>query len=498
MKETICLCPKSMQVLRHVNDRLMSYNIEMTEITGGTFWKAYSPEEIAGRKAFAPVKDFNEVAGLLQVYAPVDLYNPKLRSLAKALGPVWVRVSGSWATKTYYDFDGHTHGQVPKGYQSILTKEQWIGVLDFVKAVGAKLLVSVANCEGLHSAHEPWNPSQAKLLFDLSREYGVPIQAAEFMNEPNMLTTSGAPEGYTPADYVRDHDLFNSWVRENYPEVLLVGPCSTGDNENVDGKMGGGIGALTECCSTRELMQGAKVKLDIFSYHCYNGISERLASVMPELFWGADQALSKKYLGVAADCAEAASKQRDLYCPGSPMWVTESGDAGGGGCTWASTYLDVFRTLNELGSFATISDGVIFHNTLASSDYGFLAHTVFDPRPNYFAVLLWNRLMGSTVYKVDTPVPEGVYAYAHSRKDGKGGVVYLIINTSEHEAITLDLPCDAQQYTLSADCLRSTIMKLNGTPLVLSPRNELPDLKPALEPAGALELPAASCTFLVM
>lgn len=498
MKETICLCPKSMQVLRHVNDRLMSYNIEMTEITGGTFWKAYSPEEIAGRKAFAPVKNFKEVAGLLQVYAPVDLYNPKLRSLARALGPVWVRVSGSWATKTYYDFDGHTHGQVPKGYQSILTKEQWIGVPDFVKAVGASLLVSVANCEGLHSAHEPWNPSQAKLLFDLSREYGVPIQAAEFMNEPNMLTTSGAPEGYTPADYVRDHDLFNSWVRENYPDVLLVGPCSTGDNENVDGKMGGGIGALTECCSTRELMQGAKVKLDIFSYHCYNGISERLASVMPELFWGSDQALSEKYLSVAADCAKAASKQRDLYCPGSPMWVTESGDAGGGGCTWASTYLDVFRTLNELGSFATISDGVIFHNTLASSDYGFLAHTVFDPRPNYFAVLLWNRLMGSTVYKVDTPVPEEVYAYAHSRKDGKVGVVYLIINTSEQEAITLDLPCDAQQYTLSADHLRSTIMKLNGTPLVLGPRNKLPDLKPVLQPAGTLELPAASCTFLVL
>lgn len=80
------------------------------------------------------------------------------------------------------------------------------------------------------------------------------------------------------------------------------------------------------------------------------------------------------------------------------MWVTESGDAGGGGDTWASTYLDVFRTLNELAGFAAITDGVIFHNTLASSDYGFLAREVFDPRPNYFAVLLWNRLMGTTVY----------------------------------------------------------------------------------------------------
>ena len=51
-----------------------------------------------------------------------------------------------------------------------------------------------------------------------------------------------------------------------------------------------------------------------------------------------------------------------------------------GGDTWASTYLDVFRTLNELGGFATVTNGVIFHNTLASSDYGFLAREVFDPR----------------------------------------------------------------------------------------------------------------------
>ena len=60
-----------------------------------------------------------------------------------------MRVSGTWATKTYYDFDGTTNGVVPEGYLNVLTKEQWIGVLDFVKAIGAKLMVSVSNCPGL-------------------------------------------------------------------------------------------------------------------------------------------------------------------------------------------------------------------------------------------------------------------------------------------------------------------------------------------------------------
>ena len=88
------------------------------------------------------------------------------------------------------------------------------------------------------------------------------------------------------------------------------------------------------------------------------------------------------------------------------MWVTESGDAGGGGDSWASTYMDVFRTLNELGDFATITDGVIFHNTLASSAYGFLDHHDFSPRPNYWAVLLWSKLMGEKVFRFLTLIDE--------------------------------------------------------------------------------------------
>lgn len=45
---------------------------------------------------------------LIQVYPPIDLYNTRLRSFAKEFGSVWVRVSGTWASKTYYDFDGTT------------------------------------------------------------------------------------------------------------------------------------------------------------------------------------------------------------------------------------------------------------------------------------------------------------------------------------------------------------------------------------------------------
>ena len=222
MAQFVKLSPESLRELHVGNERLVSYNVEMTEVTGGTFWKAYTPGQIAGTEPFEVKGGFsgNTTANtdLMQYYEPINLYDEKLRKLTKAIGPAWVRVSGSWSTKTYYDFDGHTNGVIPEGYNAILTRAQWIGVLDFCKAMGAKLLISVADCEGLHHADEPWNPSQAEQIFALSKEYGVPIDAAEFVNEPNLLAMSGCPKGYTSAQYVRDQDLFIRWLRENYPE----------------------------------------------------------------------------------------------------------------------------------------------------------------------------------------------------------------------------------------------------------------------------------------
>ena len=500
MAATVKLNPSALKELRKVNPCLMSYNIEMTEVTGGTFWKEYTPAQIAGTEAFPPIKDLREMAGLMQVYPPIDLSGEKVRRLARAFGPVWVRVSGTWASKTYYDFDGSMEGKAPEGFQNVLTKAQWLGLLDFVKAVGGKLLISVANCAGIHTADEPWNPSEAEKIFSLSKEYGVPIDAAEFMNEPNMVENSGGPEGYTAADYARDQDLFFAWVRANYPECLLVGPCNTGSLESDDGaKRGGGIAdVLGKVVSLEELMEDTREKLDVYSYHYYNGISERLASLMPESHWSVEQTLSEPYLAVARQNALLNAKGRDKYCPGGEMWVTESGDAGGGGDTWASTYMDVFRTLNELGDFAAITDGIIFHNTLASSDYGFLHHGTFDPRPNYFAVLLWNRLMGTTVYDAGEPLREGAHVFAHSRRDGQEGVAYLILNNSKTETTTVELPKEAVRYTLSADTLRSTTMKLNGRPLQLVGEYDLPSLEGESVAAGPLELAPATCTFLVL
>ncbi|MBP3645817.1 MAG: beta-glucuronidase [Clostridia bacterium] len=497
MAQFVKLDPSALKELRTIDERLVSYNVEMTEVTGGTFWKAYTEAQVDGTEPFGEILDWRNMGNLQQWYDPIDTTNPRLIKLAKELGTAWVRVSGTWANKTYYDFDGHTGGKVPEGFQNLLTRQQWLNLLDFVRAIDGKLLVSVANCPGIHAAKEPWPADQAELLFRTSKEYGVPIAAAEFTNEPNMMAMSGLPQGYTAEDHARDHDIFARWLKENYPECLMVGPCTCGDVA-MFGEMstGGGIASALKMVTTEELLGDYEKKLDVFSYHYYNGVSERGAAMGGH--WPYEAALSEKYLTVAGDCARQYLGRRDTFCPGGQMWVTESGDAGCGGNTWASTFVDVFRTLNELGDFATVTDGVIFHNTLASSDYGFLKHGTFEPRPNYFAVLLWNRLMGQTVYQSGEEIRQGAHVYAHSRKDGKDGVVYLVINNSE-DVTTVELPKEAVRYTLSGNGkLRSRTMLLNGKELVLGENDELPALDGVEQPTGKVELAPQTCTFFVL
>ena len=121
------------------------------------------------------------------------------------------------------------------------------------------------------------------------------------------------------------------------------------------------------------------------------------------------------------------------------------------------------------------------------------------PRPSYFATLLWNQLMGDTVYASGEKLREGAHVFAHSRRDGKPGYAYLVINTSWTETTTVELPKVAEVYALTGNGkMRSRTMLLNGKELVLGENDELPELAGVSVEAGKLEIAPGSCTFIVL
>ncbi|MDO5424219.1 MAG: beta-glucuronidase [Eubacteriales bacterium] len=498
MGEKITLKSTGLAKIRDINPLLVSYNIEFAEVTGGTFWKAYTPEQVAGTEEFVPGET---MASMMQIYPPVNLAEANILTLAKAMGPCYIRVSGTWSTTTYMDLKGETGGTPPAGYRAVLTREQWDGVLDFVRAVGGKLLITVSNCEGDHSAHEPWPTDKATELLDYSAAYGVPISAVEFTNEPNGYNMTGTPKGYTQADFGRDQDIFFRFIRENYPDITVVGPSVAFDDipgtkfhEAAQTEL-----AQTEhfqLYSTASLLAACKEKADVFSYHCYYGISQRGGKIVAP--WKAEDALTEKYLDLVETNLRYYIPLRDQYVPGGEIWVTETGDAGGGGHTWACTCMEMVRTADEIGRFVKLTDGILFHNTLASSTYGYLDHATHLPRPSYWVVYLWKQLMGDTVFETGEPIREGAHVFAHSRKDGKPGYAYAVVNNSPSEATVVTLPAEAVVYQLTGESKRATTALLNGKPLTYEPGSGEPMIVGREAATGELELPPVSVTYLVI
>src|SRR5438477_4601980 len=169
-----------------VHERYQSYNVEMLEVTGGKFWRPYGPELDAilreSRRAPAASSTADTPAGmdprLYQYRPPIDLTNARLRKLAAALGPAYLRVSGTWANTVYFhDADTPAPANPPQGFKGVLTRPQWKGVFDFAHAVNASVTTSFAISGGARDAAGVWTPHQARKLLAYTKAVGGEIAA---------------------------------------------------------------------------------------------------------------------------------------------------------------------------------------------------------------------------------------------------------------------------------------------------------------------------------
>src|SRR5205823_9227740 len=203
------LAPATMPRIATIEERYQSYDVEMLEVTGGKFWKPYGPELNALLKQPAPGAASSSSGdtpagmnpGLYQYRPPIDLSNARLRKLAAALGPAYVRVSGTWANSVYFQEspqgpsaetrpqddnakqeqhqnqqqghnanDANSHqpkpGDAPAGFNGVLTREEWKGVIDFAHAVNGEIVTSFATSVGTRDAYGVWTPEQARQLLD--------------------------------------------------------------------------------------------------------------------------------------------------------------------------------------------------------------------------------------------------------------------------------------------------------------------------------------------
>jgi|AraplaMF_Col_mMF_1032025.scaffolds.fasta_scaffold00066_33 hypothetical protein len=452
-----------------IDPRFQSYNVEMVEVTGGRFWSPYAVFAAGG--------------GLYHERAPIDLENPKLRRLAAALGPAYMRVSGTWANSTWF-CDSDASRAAPEGFVGVLTHQQWQGVIDFARAVDGEITTSAAISAGTRDAAGHWQPDQLRRLFAATRDAGGTIAGIEFMNEPSAM--AGAPQGYDAAAFARDHGAFRDTVRGASPQTLILGPSALGDK--IDDPNEPPLAA-------RRILELAAADHDVLSYHHYGAASRRCSN---DAWWPqtrAQDALGEDWLGRTEHAFQVYRHLRDRFLPGKPIWLTETADTVCGGNPWASSFLDSFRYLDQLGRLARDGVQVVMHNTLAASDYGMIDETTLTPRPNYWCALLWRRLMGETVFDCGAPAP-GFHVYVHSLRGQPNGKAVLAINLDREKEKVLTLPVSSARSTLTAKELQARSVMLNGAPLQISSDGTVPVLMAEMVAAGAMRLPPASITFL--
>jgi hypothetical protein len=497
--QAAALSPSTFPKIGTVDERYQSYNVEMLEVTGGRFWKPYKEIRTTPSNASGPAKDQGAAApagmspDLYQYRPPIDLSNRRLRTLARALGPAYVRISGTWANTTFFTDAATPPKAPPKGYGGVLSRQQWLGAINFSRAVDAPIVTSVPDGMGTRGADGLWRPDQARRWLAFTVAHGGTIAAAEYFNEPTLASMGGAPKDYDAAAFGRDFKIYDAFMRKEFPAVKLLGPGSVGEANAAWAVASGAYGDIKVLPAAD--LAASTGDADAFSYHHYGAASERCTAMGHQT--SADQALSEDWLGRTDQTLAYYRAVRDKAMPGKPFWNTETADAACGGNPWAGTFLDTFRYLDQLGRLARQDVKVVIHNTLASSDYGLLDEHSYEPKPNYWAALLWRRLMGTVVLDAG-PSREGLHLYAQCLRGQPGGVALLAINNSRSATTSFDLPGPSLRYTLTAGALQATSVSLNGRPLRLLANDRLPALTGRPAAGGRQDFAPLTITFFAL
>ncbi len=462
-----------LEKLGTVDPRYQSYNVEMVEVTGGRFWAPYG----------GPKGEMHRMR------PPLDLTAKRIRALAKNLGPAYMRVSGTWANSTYLPAEGEVVTTPPPGFNQVLTRDQWHGVIRFAKAVNAKIVTSFPASPGARNPDGSWNPEQAQRLIDLTREAGGEIHSAELFNEPTIPTHGAFPKNYTPENFACDFRIFREWARKAAPGMKLAGAGGTAEGSMMKhSAQSEAMGFL----QSEDLLKANPGSLDIVSYHFYGNVSQRCGATTSLK----DQALSDEWLDRTLLDAAFYGALRDRYEPGKPLWLNETAQAACGGSPWASTFIDSFRYLNQLGTLAQKGVQVVAHNTLAASDYALIDYDTMMPRPNYWAAVLWHRTMGTTVLASPLSPSPDLRLYAHCLPGKKGGVGLLAINLGT-KAIPLGLGHRGLGWVMQASPLDSKLAMINGKAPAIDGSGKAHGLE-GRKFAGGIELPGQAIAFVAV
>ncbi len=179
------------------------------------------------------------------------------------------------------------------------------------------------------------------------------------------------------------------------------------------------------------------------------------------------------------------------------MWLNETAEAACGGDPFAGQFADTFRFLNQLGTLAQKGVQVVMHNTLAASDYSLVTHDTLQPKPNFWAAVLWKKTMGTTVLDPGKSSDAALRIYAQCGRARKRAL-HCSCSTQTKARSTqsrFPRPLNATPSPVTHSIAQQS---LNGSPLQAAPDGSLPPISGQPVTAGTVTLDPQSITFLTI
>jgi len=437
------------RALRDLPVRFLSVALDTAHVVGAPFWGG-STEHGKG----------------------VNLNESRLRLLATAIGPSYLRVGGTDADRIVYDMQSPDARSVDSNGRSVLTAARWNELADFVRAIDYKLVFTLNFGEASRDENGDWDPESARALIEHAAKQSDPVAVWEAGNELNAYWLLYA-HWLTPRRYAADVARLRQLVQSHAPEVRVAGPAVA-----FWPGVGEGLSFL------RPFLAEVKDGVDIVSWHYYPTQSSRCpVSSSPARV---SHLLTPLQLDEVKRWESFVESARDENGHPMEMWLGETGSAQcGGEPGFSDRFASSFWWLDELGMMAREGQSVVIRQSLVGGAYALIDLATMRPRPDYWATVLWRRLMGTKVLaaSVDEPTrPIRVYAHC-TAGDGNGSITLLLMNLHDRQTTEVRLPDLSgfmELYRLTATSIDAAEVSLGNELLRLDAQGSLPDLRPTI------------------
>jgi len=465
-----------------VSPRYLSFAIDTSQLVGGAWWDPGALRKEKGTGT-VPARVF-------------DFDRPKLDGLVRALEPAYLRVGGSEADKLYYDLDDRLDAP-PEGYDSRMRLEHWDGLQRFVKQHDLELVFTLNAGPSARGDGGAWQPDNAEHLLRHASRRGDQIARIELGNEANLFWYVFGPWHAASAEqYAEDLAL-----SEELLETYVPGTKLTGQSSAFWPVIGEPLTAFYDF--QEDYLREAAPHIDYVAWHYYPQQSRRCFTASRRAH--PTRLLVPEHLDEVELWAEANVEWRDRYAPGQQLWMGETGNAQCGGEPGVSDrFIASLWWMDQLGLLARHDHAVVVRQTLSGMNYGMLSEPDLEPRPDYWASVLWKRLMGRDVLPVEVDAPT-LRAYAHCTPDDvapPGAYTLLAINLDPRRAVTLALDAPAQSYIVTAPDVLGVETRLGGRTLAVESTAGggvvIPELPPAPVATAEPRLPPTSFGFFVL